>query len=218
MKRKVWLPLLLLTWPAAVAPARASVIPLQPGTSVTVIFEGARPLKGRKPGDVVPTAVAQAVFTLDAAGRTLTVTLLNTSPSSGGAALYAFDFGLPFRVISRAALSAAASDFPAGAAWNGPTDQRGVTAGSGACVFAAREAVLGRFEDFLDPQTALPAGFLAAGRGGKITLTIEYPPASQSNAVQPLVIAPVAYFLAPGASAPRGERVQVAAAGSEKKN
>jgi hypothetical protein len=218
MKRKVWLALLLLTLPAAVAPARAGAISLRPGTSVTVIFEGARPLKGRKPGDGVPTAVAQAVFALDAAGRVLTVTFLNTSPSSGGAALYAFDFGLPLRVINRAALSGAASDFPADAAWEGPTDQRGATAGTGSCAFAAREAVLGRVEDFLDPQAALPAGFLAAGRGGKITLTIEYPPASQPNAVQPLVIAPVAYFLAPGVSAPRGGRVQVVAAGPEKKN
>ena len=201
MKRGFTLVLLWLCLPVA---AWAQKIQLNPNQPVTLRFDNVRLIQPGTPATNVSGLAAQAEFLLDTASTTLTIRLQNLSTASANAVLYGLDLGLPQRLLNRNKLEASFREFPVGGTWLGPTDNAAPTAGLGFSVFAARAAVLQRFEDFLATETALPAGFLPFNQGGTITLRISYSPSGREPVFN---IEPRLYFLAPAPSEPLKRRV-----------
>jgi hypothetical protein len=210
MKLQSVILLLLLLSLLAAASIYAGVIPLKPGSTTVALHENAK-IKGKGLAPVsVPNVSAKTSYSLDQTGMILTISVQNTSPAYSAAVLYALDLALPLKLVNRARLEAAFQKFPAGAIWEGPTDKANMLAPTGYCTFAAREAVLGEIEDYLQMQTKLTSGFLLPGQSGEIILKLNVP----TNAANiPLRIAPVTYFLTPDPAAPTLKRVPVAIEG-----
>lgn len=188
---------------------QAGTIVLRPGSSVTVSFDDIR-LRERGTRPIVLVGVgALATLALDESGTILTVTLQNVSLTNSGAVLYALDLDLPKKLINETRLNAVFSNFTR-ESWLGPTDQ----AALGSCVFAARDAVLKRMDDFLSTQTPLPPGFLQSGQQGKITITIELSP----NARGPLRLNPALHLLIPDPQSPLEKRIRLIASGGQRVN
>jgi hypothetical protein len=200
--------LLWLLLAATVTPA--GVIVLRPGSSVTVSFDDLRLREKGTPPIALPGIGATATLSLDESGTVLTITLKNVSLTGTGAALYALDLDLPQKLVNETRMTASFSGFPGGAGWLGPVDK----AALGSFVFAARESVLRQLDDFLNPQTPLPTGFLQAGQQGKITVTIALPPAARG----PLRLTPVIYFLIPHPQTPLEKRLTLVAANGQRAN
>ncbi len=191
----------------ATTTTRAGVIVLKPGSSVTLSFDDIRLHEKGTPPIVLVGVGAVATLALDESGTSLTVTLQNVSLINSGVALYALDLDLPNKLVNEARMTAAFSGFTK-ESWLGPTDQ----AALGACVFAARDAVLKRMDDFLSTQTPLPLGFLQPGQQGKITITIELSP----DARGPLRLNPTLHLLIPHPQAPLEKRLRLVATGGQR--
>lgn len=197
-----------LMFVATVTPA--NVIVLKPGASVTISFDDLRRREKGTPPLALLGIGATATLSLDEGGTVLTITLKNASLINRGAALYALDLALPHKLVNETRISASFSGFTGGANWVGPLDK----AELGSFVFAARESVLRRLDDFLSTQTALPAGFLQAGQQGQITITLALPPPARG----PLRLNPVAYFLLPDPQAPLEKRLALVAINGQRTN
>ena len=186
----------------AATTTRAGVIVLQPGSSVTVSFDDIRLHERGTPPITLRGVGALAILALDESGTILTVTLQNVSLINTGAALYGIELDLPKKLVNETRMTATFSGFP-GAGWLGPTDQ----AALGSFVFAAREVVLKRMDDFLSTQTPLPTGFLQSGQQGKITITLKLSPEARG----PLRLTPALYLLIPHPQSPLEKRLSLVA-------
>lgn len=192
----VWLCLPLAVW--------AQKIQLTPSQPVTLRFDNVRLIEKGTPAATFPGVAAQAEFLLDSTSSVLTIRLQNVSTAAANAVLYGLDLGLPQRLLNRNQLEARFTEFPADGSWIGPTDNAAPTAGLGYSTFAARAAVLRRFDEFLTTDMALPAGFLQSNQPGTITLRISYSPSGREPVFN---IEPRLYFLAPAPSEPLKRRV-----------
>lgn len=183
--------------------ATAQVVTLNTGQSANLRFDNVRLLEKGTPPANLPNINAQASFTLDQMGATLTINLENTAAAAANAVLYALDLGLPLKLVNQIRLEATFSGFPEGGEWLGPVDSAAPTAGTGYCTFASRQALFHRLDESLDASHTLPAGFLRAGQRGTITVKL------LSNTLSrelPLRLEPRFYFLAPDANAPQTRR------------
>lgn len=212
MKHKTTL-LFALLWLAVTA--QAQVIPLNSGQSETIRFDHVRLLEKGTPPAAFQNISAQGSFALDATGAILTITLQNTAAAQANAVLYALDLGLPHKLVNQIRMEASFSDYPEEAEWLGPTDSQAPTAGTGFSTFAARQAVFRRLEEALNATTNLPAGFLRAGQGGRITLKLFFNPTARDL---PLRIEPRLYFLAPDPNAPQARRIPLTVTGAARVN
>lgn len=190
-------------------PVVAEGSPLHPGGAIIFDCINGNFLTKKETKATGSQAVAARItLSLDKTGSILTINVQNIALLPD-AVLYAVDFGLPNKFVKTIRMEAAFSGFPAGARWLGPTDISGPTNATGMATIAAREAMAGRMEDYLDKQASLPAGFLRVGQGGninvKFTLTAE-----AKN--MPLSVNPVAYFLINDPNA-QNKRIQVASTG-----
>lgn len=196
---------LLLTTPVV-----AGGVSLKPGTAVTVDCATGHTLTKKA---TLPTGslaiVAGVTFTLDSTGTILKITLQNTSVAATGAALYALDLGLPKKLVNILRMEASFGGFPVGTRWYGPTDAADPTNGTGNATFAAREALAGRFDEYLSKEKVLTNGFLQPGQSGTITIKLTLSAEAKKLALD---VNPVAYFLVPDPTA-QTKRLQVASTG-----
>lgn len=194
---------LTLLWSLLVLPGRAATTPLQPGGTVTIDCNTGNVLTKKKTTATGSQAIsARLTMTLDSTGTILTITIQNTA-TTADALLYAIDLGLPQRFVAVNRMQGSASGFPAGARWYGPTDTAGPTNAIGTSTIAAREVLAGRMDDYLPRSKNLSAGFLRVGQSGKITVKIT-PTADAKQ--KPLLLNPVAYFLANDPNTPTSRR------------
>lgn len=195
------------------ASAHAQVVTLNTGQSASVRFDVVRVLEKGTPLANLPNINAQASFTLDHAGTTLTINLENTG-TAAAAVLYAFDLGLSPKLMNQIRVEATFNGFPDGGEWLGPVDSAAPTAGTGYCTFASQPALFRRLEESLDASRNLPAGFLRAGQRGTITVKLLSSVAAREL---PLRFEPRFYFLAPAANAPQTRRMPLVVSGAAAK-
>jgi hypothetical protein len=190
-------------------PTWAGTTPLSAGSTVTIDCVNGNSLNKKA---IRPTGsqsvAARVTLSLDSTGTVLTVNVQNTSLVAD-ALLYAVDLGLSDKFVTSTRMVATFSGFPANGRWFGPTDTAGPTNATGTATFAAREAIAGRMEDYLNRQTTLKAGFLRVGQGGTITVKLTLAAAARNK---PLLIDPVAYFLVNDPQA-QTKRMQIVSTG-----
>ncbi len=202
---------LVLVWLAS--SVWGATIPLAPGKSITIdcLTNYTLTKKETKKLDVQPVS-ATVTLSLDSAGTTLTIDLLNNSQAASESALYGFDLGLPGKFLSVNRMDAAFSLFPSGANWYGPTDLAKPTNAIGSSTFAARDMIFGNPEEFLDKQKVLTSSFLRNGQGGRIVVKLA---GSTDARTRPLLLEPVAYFLANDPNN-QNKRIQIASTGIQR--
>lgn len=185
---------------------------LKPGDILTIdCVNGNLLTKKETKATGLQTVAARVTLSLDSTATVLTVNVLNTATATD-AVLYALDLGLPDKFVTVNRMTATFGGFPTGVRWQGPTDSAGLTNGIGNSIFAAREVIAGRMDDYLNRQTKLSAGFLGIGQGGNITVKFILAAEAKNK---PLQIDPVAYFLMNDPNAP-SKRIQIASTGVEK--
>ena len=208
MKFKTSLLIVLMALPCLCVSLCAQALVLKPGETQTVNFDQLRYLeKGVVPSSA-PRVAVRATITWQADGKTLVVKFQHLAVAGSAAALYAFDLGLSNKEAVQARAQAAFSEFPAQAAWIGPTDGAELTAGKGSFTFASRDAVLREIEDFMRSATALPPSFLQAGQQGCITIRLTSEDISRQKSLR---LTPMAYFLVPEPTSPSLRRLRMVA-------
>ncbi len=190
-----------------------ATVPLNPGKTLTFDCTNNYTLtkKETKKLDSQP-ASASVVLSLDTAGTTLTIDLLNNSQVASESTLYAFDLGLPIKFLSVNRMDATFNIFPAGARWHGPTDLANPTNAIGASTFAVRDMIFGNPAEFLDKQKTLTPSFLPSGQGGRIVVKLA---GTVDAKTRPLLIDPIAYFLTNDPNN-QNKRVQIVSTGIQK--